>query len=108
MCLFCSYVVQNLTAHIDTKALNICHRSQRFFCEIFVGIPQHNKGYLVYFPSIRKIISSNDVVFDETFSTVLAYTSHTYPEALTIRPAVSPIPHATSSHEQTRNIITFS
>ena len=37
----------------------------------------------------------------------LAYTSHPYSEALTMRPSVSYILYTTSSHEQTGNIITF-
>ena len=75
------------------------HQSQKGFLGIFVGIPQHQKGYLIYIPSKRKIVSSRDVVFDETFSCVLAYTSHLYSEALATGPAVSYIPYATSSHE---------
>ena len=83
------------------------HQSQKGFLGIFVGIKQHQKGYLIYIPSKRKIVSSRDVVFDETFSSVLAYTSRLYSEALATRPAVSYIPYATSSHEQTGDIITF-
>ena len=41
------------------------------------------------------------------FSSALSYTSHNYSEALTIQPAVSYILYATSSNEQTGNIITF-
>ena len=35
-------VVQKVTSHVDTKALNMCHQSQ-FFWGIFRGIPQHQK-----------------------------------------------------------------
>ena len=49
------------------KALNISHQAQKGFRGIFVGIPQHKKGYLVYVLVTRKIINSYDVVFDETF-----------------------------------------
>ena len=44
----------------DSESLMIGFRG------IFVGIPQHQKGYLVYVPSTRKVISSYDVVFDES------------------------------------------
>ena len=37
-------VVQKATAHVDKKALNTCHQSQKGFCGILVGIPQHKKG----------------------------------------------------------------
>ena len=63
--LFCPYVVRKATAHVDKKVLNMRHQAQKGFHLIFVGILQHQKGYLVYLPSTRKIISSYDVVFDE-------------------------------------------
>ena len=61
--LFCPYVLQKATSHVETKALNMRHQAQKVFYGIFVGIPKHQKGYLVYVPSTRKIISSYDVVF---------------------------------------------
>ena len=76
--LFFPCVVRKATAHVETKTLNTRHQAQKGFCGIFVGIPQHQKGYLVYLPSTRKIISSYDVVFDESFSSALAYTSQPY------------------------------
>ena len=56
--LFFPCVVRKATAHVETKTLNMRHQAQKEFCGIFVGIPQHQKGYLVYIPSTRKIISS--------------------------------------------------
>ena len=79
-----------------------------YFWGIFVVITQHQKGYLIYVPSIRKIVSSHDVVFDETFISALAYTSCQYSEALETWPAVSYIAHTTSPHEKTGKIVTFS
>ena len=61
--LFCPCVVRKTTFHVDKKALNMRHQSQKGFRSKFVGISQHQKGYLVYIPSTRKIISSHDVVF---------------------------------------------
>ena len=66
--LFCPCVVRKATAHVETKTLNMRHQAQKGFRGIFVGIPQHQKGYLVYVPSTRKVILSYDVVFDESFS----------------------------------------
>ena len=83
------------------------HEAQKVFRGICVGIPQHQKGHLVYVPSTRKIIYSYDVVFDEKNSSALAYTSQTYPEPMDVRLSVSYITCATSSKEQTVNIITF-
>ena len=97
--LFCPYVVQKATAHVETKKLNTRHQAQKRFCGIFVGIPEHQKVYLVYVPSTRKIISSYDVVFDERFSSALAYTSQHYSEAMVMCPAVTFPPYTTSSKE---------
>ena len=72
-----------------------------------MGIPQHQKGYLVYVPITRKVISSYDVVFDKSFSSALSYSSRLYAEAMTMRPAVTYTPYATSSKEQTGDVITF-
>ena len=55
----------------------------------------------------RKIISSYNVVFDESFSSALAYTSQPYLEAMAMRPEVTYTPYATSSKEQTGDVITF-
>ena len=76
-------------------------------CGIFVGIPQHQKGYLVFIPSTRKIVSSYEIIFDETCSIGLAYTARPYSEALAMRLVVLYITYATSFHEQTGNIIIF-
>ena len=63
--LFCPCIVHKDTAHVGTKALNMRHQAQNSFCSILVGIPQHQKVYLVYVPHRRRIISLYSVVFDE-------------------------------------------
>ena len=73
--LFYQCVVQKATAHVETKTLNMRHQAQKGFRGIFVGIPEHQKGYLVYVPRTRKIIPSYDVVFDEKKSIELTYMS---------------------------------
>ena len=57
--LFCPCVVRKSTAHVETKTLNMCHQAQKGFCGIFVGITEHQKGYLVYVISTRKLICSS-------------------------------------------------
>ena len=99
------WVVRKSTAHVDTKALNMCRQSKNRFWGIFVVIPQYQKGHLIYVPIIVKIVSSHDVVFGKTFSSALAYTPRPYAEALLTQPTVSYIPYATSYHEQTGDII---
>ena len=61
----------------------------------------------MYVHSTRKVISSYDVVFDKSFSSELSYTSRPYSEAMAMRPAVMYTPYATSSREQTDDVITF-
>ena len=104
---FVRVLIGKSTAHVETKTLNMRHQSQKGFRDIFVGIPQHQKGYLVYVHSTRKVISSYDVVFDESFSSALSYTSRPYAEAMAMRPAVTYTPYATSSKEQTGDVIMF-
>ena len=105
--LFRPCVVSKTTAHVHTKFLNMRNQPQKGFCGILVGIPHHQKGYLIYVPSTRKIVSSHDAVSNKIFSSTLAYTSRPYSEALDMRPVVSYISYATSSREQTVNIIIF-
>ena len=83
------------------------HQAQKGFRGIFIGIPQHQKRYLVYVPRKIKIVSSYEVVFDENLSSVLVYTSQQYAEAMDVRPDVSCIPYATYSRRKTGDIITF-
>ena len=76
--LFCPCVVQKSTSHVRTKALNMRHQSQKGLCGIFVGISQHQKGYLFYVPRKRNIISLYNILFDESFSSSFTYTSQPY------------------------------
>ena len=46
-------------------------------------------------------------MFDESFSTTLSYTSRLYAEAMSMSPAVTYTLYATSSKEQTGDIIRF-
>ena len=104
--LFCPCVLQNATASVDKKALKMRHQVQKGFRGIFAGIPHHQKGYLVYVPSTRKIIYSYNIVFDKNFS-ALAYKSRPYSKVMAVRSSVTYTPSATSSREQTGDIITF-
>ena len=105
--LFCPCGVQKSTAHVETKTLNMRHQAQKGFRGIFVGITQHQKVYLVYIPSTRKIIPSYDVVFDESVSSALSYTSQPYSESMAMRPAMMYTPYGKFPREQTGNIIMF-
>ena len=65
--LFCPCAVRTATAHINKKAFNMRHQAKKGFRGIFVGIPQHQKGYFMYVTSTSKIIFSYDVVFMKVF-----------------------------------------
>ena len=39
--LFCPCVLRKDTAHVGTKALNVCYQTQKGFCNIFVGNSQY-------------------------------------------------------------------
>ena len=80
--LFFPCAVQKATAHVRTKALDMHHQAQKSSCGIFIGITQHEKGYLVYVPHKRKIVSLYDIVFDESLSSVFSYTSQPDVEAM--------------------------
>ena len=75
-------------AHVETKTLTMRHQAQKGSHGIFVDSPEHQKVYLVYVPITRKVISSYDVVFDESFSSALSYTSRPYSEAMAMCPSV--------------------
>ena len=61
----------------------------------------------MYVPSTKKIISSYVVVFDESFSSALSYTSRPYSEAMAMRLTVTYTLYGTSLIEQTGGVITF-
>ena len=46
-------------------------------------------------------------MFEESFSSALSYTSRPYAEAMAMRPTVTYTLYATSSNEQTGDVITF-
>ena len=70
--LFSPCVLWKTTTHVKKTALNMRHQAQKGFRGILVGIPEHQKGYLVYVPCTRRIISSNGFIFDEFFFSALA------------------------------------
>ena len=61
----------------------------------------------MHVPSTRKVISSCNVVFDESFSSALSYMSRPYSEAMVMLPTVTYTPYAKSSKKKTGDVITF-
>ena len=66
--IFCPCVVRKSTAHVGKKALNMRHQAQKGFCGIFVGISQHQKGYLVYLHMMLYLIKKSSALALEEFS----------------------------------------
>ena len=54
--LFFPCVVRKATEIFYTKALNMRHQPQKGFRGVFITIPQHQKGYLIYIPCTQKIV----------------------------------------------------
>jgi len=71
---------------------------------LFIGFDANNKGYLVYCPGSRTIITSEDVTFDKDFSTAIATTWQQHKDALELRPSASTIPMITDTIEHTGDI----
>ena len=61
----------------------------------------------MYVPSTRKIISSYDVVFDESFSSALSCTSQPYSEAMAMNPYVTYTPYASFPKGKSGDITMF-
>ena len=99
-CYFVHVLYKKLWRTLRQRRETLRHQAQKGFCGIFVGIPEHQKLYLVYVLSTRKVISSYDVVFDESFSSALAYMSRPYSEAMAMRLAVMYTLYATSLKEK--------
>ena len=105
--LFFPCVLCKATAYIVTKKLNMNHQAQKGFWVMFVGIPQHQKGVLFTFYTNRRYYLHTMFIL-KRFSSALSYTSQPCAEEKPMQQAVSWINYATSSREQTGNIIMFS
>jgi hypothetical protein len=75
-------------------------------CGIFVGLDMHQKGYVIYCPGSRSIIISDDVLFNEQFSSAIALTWQKFQDRLPLRPLASFIPYVSTMIEQTGAIST--
>jgi uncharacterized protein YdcH (DUF465 family) len=76
-------------------------QTERGIRGIFIGFDMHQKGYIVYCPGSRIIVISNDVLFDEQFSSAIALTWQKYQDGLALRPLASFIPDVSTTLEQT-------
>ncbi len=68
---------------------------------IFIGFDSVHKGYLVYCPGSCHILTSEDVIFDESFVTAIALSWQHHRDSLALQPVLSTIPLITDTLEHT-------
>jgi len=74
---------------------------------IFLGFNANNKGYMIYSPGSRQIVTSEDVSFDEHFNSAIATTWQQHRDSLALCPVESYIPVVSDTIEHTGNIDDF-
>jgi len=67
----------------------------------------HQKGYVIYCPGSRSIVVSDEVIFDELFTSAIALTWQKFQDVLTLRPLASFIPDVRTTLERTGTIATL-
>jgi len=70
----------------------------------FLGFNANNKGYLVYCPSSRTIVTSKDLTFDEYFSTAIATSWQQPKDAMELCPGATDVPLVNDTIERTGDI----
>ncbi len=60
-------LLEKWITHFDCKVLT--KQTERGIRCMFIGFANNQKGFLVYLPSTRRITTSADVLFDESFQT---------------------------------------
>ena len=78
-------ITDAFNSHVDPVMNEMTGTQQILISHVYDSDERNSKGCLVYVPHTRKIISSYDVVFDESLYSVLAYTSQPYSEAMAMR-----------------------
>ena len=66
--LFCPCVILKASACVDKKSLNMCYQAQKGFHVIFIGIPQHQKVYLVYVYTLCYIFERTNWRYNRGFT----------------------------------------
>ena len=77
--LFCPCIFKKYTTTIYNDQNNLVHINfqkqfaQRGVCGNFVDFDHHTPEYLIFIPSVRQIVTSIDVIFDEYFLSALVH-----------------------------------
>ena len=102
--LFCPCVVNKYTSSQQVVCKTFTQRGMK---GIFVGFDVIAPGYLVFLPSIRQIIISIDVIFDESFISALVEKCRPYREAFSTR-LLQELPPERDPDDHTGDISTMS
>jgi hypothetical protein len=79
-------------------------QTERGIRGIFIGFVLNQKGYIIFSPGSRQIIISDDIIFDEGFSSAIAATWQQHKDSLALQPISSHIPDITTTIEHTSTI----
>ncbi len=75
---------------------------------IFIGFHANQKSYAIYSPGSRQIIISDDVIFDENFTSAIATTWQQHKDSLALKPVNSYVPDITTTLEHMETLQIYS
>lgn len=87
-----------------TKQSSQGKQTERGVRGIFLGFNANDKGYLVYCPGSRTIVTSEDLTFDEYFSTAIATSWQQPKDAMELCPGATDVPLVNDTIERTGDI----
>lgn len=71
---------------------------------IFIRFDANNKGFMIYCPGSRSIITSEDVTFNELFTSAIATMWQQHKDSLALRPPLTTIPLVTDTMKHTSDV----
>jgi hypothetical protein len=99
----CPVIIHKWTSSDNTNG----KQTERGIRGIFIGFDTHQKGYVIYCPGSHSIVISDDVLFNEQFTSAIALTWQKFHDGLALRPLASFIPDITTTTEQTGTLADF-
>jgi hypothetical protein len=90
-CVMKVYVRENQDSAMSSNTLTSKNIIQRGVRGVFVGFPINQAGYEIWVPSSRRFFTSEDVAFDENFSSPLVYDQHLFHDAMPTRNSIAKI-----------------
>jgi transposase InsO family protein len=96
----CPVIVRRWVTHNKSNG----KQTERSTRGIFIGFHTNQKGYVIYSPGSRQIIISDDIIFDENFTSAIATTWQQHKDSLALQPILSYIPDISTTLEHTGTI----